>query len=622
MKMLSIGLLCMSAVASLFPARNHPPDPKMIIGPNILASRDGNFPHVELMIAANPKNKKNLLGAAMTMTRADGGLACKTYATFDGGYSWHDSVFLEQVTFGGADPQVAFSPHGTAYFAALARVKDEHGRTRSALHFYRSEDGGRSWSRPADLGYSYDHPQIAVDHTVGHFAGRIYIGVLYGRDYSLGVFRSDDDGHTFVGPVKVLDGKGIGVNVSTLMVLSDGTLVMTYGDFQIDPAKRKTARESSAWLVTSKDGGVTFSTPTKIATSNTPADEDPSFRLGTFHAYAADSRSSRYRDRLYTAWTDFNSAKPRVVFSYSADAGKSWKEPKPVDATAPEAATQFQPAVAVNEQGIVGVMWFDTRGLKNDDSEYHAFFTASVDGGESFLPPARLSSAPSLRWGGGNLAYSPSAWAPSAGTQRITFLSAAQRFSNGGDYMGLTADAGGVFHPFWADGRTGTFQAWTSLVRVGLSAEPLASTNAVLTLTGPGAATVVQQERSEVSLTDKIQLVMDPTTYDPATRELQLPIRLKNLSDQPIYKPITVQVKVFGSGMGDLLKDKSPLILNATNGQPRDGATFDYSSALRDLEALEPQGQTEAMVWRFKLTDPLRTPDMHINVTGFVLRNR
>ncbi|MBA3714084.1 MAG: hypothetical protein H0W76_16770 [Pyrinomonadaceae bacterium] len=294
-----------------------------------------------------------------------------------------------------------------------------------------------------------------------------------------------------------------------------------------------------------------------------------------------------------------------------------------MDTTAPAAASQFQPAVAVNHQGTVGVMWFDTRDLKNDDSEYHAYFTASVDGGESFLPPARLSSAPSLRWGTGNLAFSPSVWAASASTQRITFLSAAQRFSNGGDYMGLTADAGGVFHPFWADGRTGTFQAWTSQVQVELPAKPPAMNGAVpMPPGGSSAATVAPQEKAEVSLTDKIQLVMDPTTYDPVTRELQLPIRLKNLSDQPIYKPITVQVKGFGSGMGDLLKDKSPLILNATNGQPQDGATFDYSSALRDLEALEPQGQTEAMVWRFKLVAPLRTPDMHVNVTGFVMRNR
>ncbi len=105
------------------------------------------------------------------------------------------------------------------------------------------------------------------------------------------------------------------------------------------------------------------------------------------------------------------------------------------------------------------------------------------------------------------------------------------------------------------------------------------------------------------------------------TRELLLPIRLKNISGEPIHKPIVVSVKAFGSGMGEVFREKAPTILNSANGNPRDGAAFDYSSALRDLDVLEPNAQTEAVVWRFKLTDPLRTPDMHLAVTG-VLRKK
>ncbi len=32
--------------------------------------------------------------------------------------------------------------------------------------------------------------------------------------------------------------------------------------------------------------------------------------------------------------------------------------------------------------------------------------------------------------------------------------------------MGLTADATGAFHPFWADSRSGTFQIYTAVVKV------------------------------------------------------------------------------------------------------------------------------------------------------------
>jgi len=38
--------------------------PKIEVGPNMLVSRDGNFPHVELVLAANPKNAKNMVSGA------------------------------------------------------------------------------------------------------------------------------------------------------------------------------------------------------------------------------------------------------------------------------------------------------------------------------------------------------------------------------------------------------------------------------------------------------------------------------------------------------------------------------------------------------------------------------
>jgi hypothetical protein len=348
-KTLTGSLICVGLLAGVLYAQLAAPAPKIIVGPNILASRDGDFYHVETMVAANPKNSRNLVGAAITPTQADGSAACRIYTTLDGGYTWRTSIVPEQEIYGGADPQIAFSPQGVAYFAALALAKDERGRTGAYLYFYRSEDGVVVWSKPANLGASYDHPQIAVDHTVGRYAGRVYLGVLYGRDYSLGVFRSDDGGRTFTGPVKVTDGGGIGVNVTQMMVLSDGLLAMTYADFQIDPAKRKEGSASNSWIVTSKDGGITFSKPAKITTLRALGDENNLLlRLFGFNAYAADSRSQRFRDRLYAAWTDFASGKPRVLFSFSTDGGQRWKAARQVDPATPADSTQFQPALAVS----------------------------------------------------------------------------------------------------------------------------------------------------------------------------------------------------------------------------------------------------------------------------------
>lgn len=586
---------------------------RIVVGPNILASRDGDFYHAELMVAVNPKNPKNLVGAAITPTAGDGGAACRAYTSFDGGYTWNTSVFPEEVQFGGGDPQVAFSPHGTAYFTSLVMVKDDVGRTRAAVYFYRSEDGGRTWSKPADLGYSYDHPQIIVDNSYGKFAGRIYIGVLYGHNPStLGVFRSDDDGRTFTGPVKVVDGGKEGVIVTSLVVLSDGTLGMTYESAEIDQNKAKQPRDEGVWIVTSTDGGITYSSPVKVATFRAASNEDPLNSLNTPPTFVSDTESTRFKDRIYGAFCDYTTGKPRLLFTYSSDRGRTWTQPKQFDSTLPADAVQYQPALAVNRDGVFGALWFDSRGL-DGTARYNAYFAASDDGGETFLPAAKLSWKPSDRWGAGNLAFSPLQFKSKTDTPRVNFLSAAMRWSNGGDYMGLVADSNGTFHPFWADGRTGTFQAMTNQVQVVASDAALQSKAAAASTTA--------------DLTSRVEFIFDRPSYDPATRELLLPIRLKNVSDEPISKPITATVKGFGSSIGtDMTGEKAPLILNSENGKNQVGASIDYSPALRDWESLNPGTETEAVVWRLRLgADPSSSPEsssllwsLLLNLTGNV----
>ena len=49
--------------------------------------------------------------------------------------------------------------------------------------------------------------------------------------------------------------------------------------------------------------------------------------------------------------------------------------------------------VAVNRDGVVGVLWYDRREA-NDNLAYHARFAASFDGGLTFSPSVRVSAAP------------------------------------------------------------------------------------------------------------------------------------------------------------------------------------------------------------------------------------
>jgi hypothetical protein len=243
-----------------------------------------------------------------------------------------------------------------------------------------------------NLGYSYDHEQMTVDQTTGKYAGRIYIGALYGYPvYTVGVFRSEDDGRSWTGPVEAANGGGtIGINDIQPMVLSDGTLVVPYADFDFLPGKAKMTGKgsSSAWMVLSEDGGVSFGKPRKIQTIQYNLDDKVGERLSMFPAFAVDNHTKEYRDRIYVVWTDFRYGPIRLLFSHSEDRGLHWSEPMLLDPGTPKDAMQGQPVVAVNKDGVVGVTWYDTRDSK-DGSQFNEYFTASLDGGKSFLPAIR-----------------------------------------------------------------------------------------------------------------------------------------------------------------------------------------------------------------------------------------
>ena len=588
--------------------------PRVIVGSNMLVSRDGDIPHVELSVASNPQDPNNLVGASITATRLEGGWACKVYSSHNAGDSWADAVLPEQHINGGGDPQVAFGPNGTAYFAALGAMKDSKGRDRDGLFVYRSEDGGTTWHKPVNLGPGYDHDVMAVDESAGRFAGRIYISILYGYPvYRLGVFRSDDDGRSFYGPAESANGGGkLGINTAAnILILSDGTLVIPYEDFEFLPEKAKESHTQNVWIVSSSDGGVTFAAPRKIGTQESNKAPDAPMIM-TFPSFAADNRSEAYKDRIYRAWTDFRDNEYRVWFSYSKDRGTTWSEPRKIDDSVAKGTWQYQPMLAVNSDGVVGLTWFDTRA-SNEKRVYDEYFAASLDGGDTFLPPARVSSEHSAFPGKGNLATYPGAWSYK-GEIRLTFLSAASRWPMGGDYIGLGVDADGNFHPFWPDNRTGTSLIETATVRVQGAPKNRSVDTDESEETPPAPPS--KPHLAQTDVTSRLELVFDPANFDPASGELELRIRLKNVSNQIVYAPIVATVQSFGSGMGEEERENSPKIQNASNSMAGVGATFSFDSALGDSQQIPPGGVSGAVMMKLQLSKPLRTPDMHLRLSG------
>ena len=573
-----LGIVVLLAASAVAFARAHG-QVRIAVGPNVLVSRDGDVSHIESAVAANPSDPLNLVATAITFTLPQGGYVNKTYATFDGGFSWYDARLPEERDLGSIDPKVAFTPGGTVLQVGLVQ----------GMSVYRSEDGGRSWLAPARLGRGYDRVAIAVDHSTGPTTGQIY--VTGNLDAGPRVHRSTDDGRTFDAAMTLP-----GIVVTDVLVLSDGAvLVPLYTGPDLRVPENRSNPMAAYGTVLSTDGGATFSglrpgfEQQRYSTDSTLKRRRAGSIVGDNTAtFAADVRSARYRDRVYAAFPDMRWAngKPRVAVVWSSDGGASWSAPSIIDAAAPASASQFLPAIAVNDSGVVGVMWLDTRASADDDA-YDVFYSASLDGGQTFLPALRVSSETSRPAGPGNMRPGLGRLRYSGDTLVMDFLSGYSRWRDVGDYIGLTADATGVFHPLWPDSRHGTFQLQTARIEL---------------LRDAPSATAMD------TTTRRVGIVLDPSRFDAGTRELVVPVRIRNTTADTLFPPIVATLTSVGDTMlvrsGYMRSEDVITILNATNAKPGAGASFDFGDALGTLGLLAPGAVSGAVDVRLRVATP------------------
>src|SRR5438309_652707 len=91
--------------------------------------------------------------------------------------------------------------------------------------------------------------------------------------------------------------------------------------------------------------------------------------------------------------------------SYSTNKGKTWSAAKVVSDDQPAAGGRgpddFMATPAVNRDGVVGMLWYDRRD-NPDNVGYYARFSASLDGGETWLPSVRVSESANTNLPDGN----------------------------------------------------------------------------------------------------------------------------------------------------------------------------------------------------------------------------
>ena len=345
-------------------------------------------------------------------------------------------------------------------------------------------------------------------------------------------------------------------------------------------------------ILRSSNGGESYGDAVKI--SEYSSDWLKFSSKDTVPNVAVDPGSGPFSDNLYGVWhyTKKDSHGKSVgqvsVVSYSSDKGNTWSTPERIDNATdinPGSHDEYQPTVAVNKDGVVGVMWYD--GF--DDSStmgYWVRFTASLDGGQTWSPSVRVSEAPNKI--GGTEEWHLRGW--TTGAEANSPLKIFVRpfvWEASGHTAGLVADANGVFHAFWVDNRTGIKEVWTAPIAVG----------------GPVIKNGANELASFDDLSSKTKIDIDNINVDRVSGRLSATFQLTNISEQTIIGPLKLRILNMESDLG------APQILNAENHVSGFGAVLDLSDSFAGPVVLQPHQQSSGKVLEFKIDHlgPLRS---------------
>src|SRR2546426_7878578 len=298
-----------------------------------------------------------------------------TYYSNDGGATWccvatdprHQGTLIPGVTRlsggqydAGGDPALAFDSRGRVYFAGLGFDRTAPPNTVTVNRGTFDKRGALRWGPPTFIGQTVDptilndKEWIAADsHEGSRFRDRVYVTwTLYSFDAVTGDYIqspiafsfSKNGGATFSTP-RLIVGDVLYDQGSRVMVGSDGAV------FVVWEGSRATDAFNSIWMVSSMDGGITWSDPVAIAplvdilrpfntafrTNSFPAaDIAPdgtlyvawsSEVLNSATTYGADPTCAYFYSGVASVYANCHSS---AVWSSSADGGGTWSTPVPI----------------------------------------------------------------------------------------------------------------------------------------------------------------------------------------------------------------------------------------------------------------------------------------------------
>lgn len=306
----------------------------------------------------------------------------------DGGATWVDGGTLPASANGDAgDPVLARNnTTGRIYFATLQF-------NNNGMAMFRSDNNGATWMAPTQAapgatGFQ-DKEWIAVDNFAGSGQGNVYHAY---RDFEVGggirFTRSIDNGATFLpSPGLMIKAAAINVQGAYVVVGPDHSVYVFWYDQDFTPRQIQMRK--------STDQGVTFAAALTVATllgtsTNGDLALGGGFRSNSFPSIDVNPVSGN----LYVVFNDNPAGvdKSDIYLVQSTDGGTTWSTSTRVngDATTND---QWQPAIAVRPDGTgLAVGWYDRRTDAANSLIERWSVTAAISGSTiTFNPNFKIS---------------------------------------------------------------------------------------------------------------------------------------------------------------------------------------------------------------------------------------
>jgi hypothetical protein len=356
---------------------------------------------LEPMITVNPARPRNIIAAWKQDVGPDSTRSDLVASSQNGGRTWTRTTIpgLSVCTGGTADaasdPWLSAGGDGTVYFGGLAADISTAPPT-NAVVASQSGDGGRTWASPATVApplQTNETDAITANPTLDGHAYMVWANFTgeLPRTNPLEFSRTTDNGTTWSPPV-LIDQPGLFATdqAPRLLVLPDGTLLTVFARIDLE------AGFGAHYAARSLDEGQTWLPPVELG-PRLPLTEFLHPEFGHLPQPHFPSAAVAPDGTAYVAFENNSSVTSGGIgVARSRDGGLTWSS-----STLRVSAYGFEPAIAVNQHGTVGLMWYDLRNDRRGDAALTAdvWFAHSHNRGRSWRQthvagPTDLRTAP------------------------------------------------------------------------------------------------------------------------------------------------------------------------------------------------------------------------------------